>query len=97
MGRYRFLRLPFGLISAEDEFQRKIDETYEGLDSVAAIVDDILVFGKTKEEHDANLRTVLMRTHEKGVCLNPDKSVTCVPEVSYFGHKLKRGGNKPDP
>ncbi|XP_026054529.1 uncharacterized protein K02A2.6-like [Carassius auratus] len=97
VGRYRFLRLPFGLVSAQDEFQRKIDETYEGLDGVAAIVDDILVFGKTKEEHDANLRAVLVRTREKGVRLNPDKSVICVPEVSYFGHKLTREGIKPDP
>lgn len=41
-GRYRFLRLPFDIISAQDEFQKCIDETYEGLDGVAAIVDDIL-------------------------------------------------------
>lgn len=30
-GRYRFLRLPFGIVSAQDEFQRRVDETYEGL------------------------------------------------------------------
>lgn len=48
VGRYKFLRLPFGLISAQDEFQRKIDETYEGLNGVAAFVDDILVFWENK-------------------------------------------------
>lgn len=37
-----------------------------------------------------------MRTRKKGVHLNPDKSVICVPEVSYFGHKLTREGVKPD-
>ncbi|KAI2664017.1 hypothetical protein H4Q32_002132 [Labeo rohita] len=84
VGRYKFLCLPFGLISAQDEFQRKTDETYERLNGVAAIVDNILVFGKTEEEHDANLRAMLMRTREKGVRLNPEKSVMCVPEVSYF-------------
>ncbi|RXN04788.1 crumbs -like protein [Labeo rohita] len=81
VGRYKFLCLPFGLISAQDEFQRKTDETYERLNGVAAIVDNILVFGKTEEEHDANLRAMLMRTREKGVRLNPEKSVMCVPEV----------------
>ena len=30
-GRYRFKRLPFGIVSAQDEFQRRIDEAYEGL------------------------------------------------------------------
>ncbi|KAK0141090.1 hypothetical protein N1851_021892 [Merluccius polli] len=46
-GQYRFLRLPFGLISAQDEFQRKIDETYQGLEGVVAIVDDVLKYSFT--------------------------------------------------
>jgi hypothetical protein len=46
------------LKSSQDEFQRKIDESFEGLDGVVAIVDDILVFGHTREEHDKNLRSV---------------------------------------
>ncbi|KAK7912921.1 hypothetical protein WMY93_013132 [Mugilogobius chulae] len=96
-GRYRFLRLPFGIISAQDIFQRKIDETYSGLNGVVAIVDDILVFGRTKEEHDANLRAMLERTRERGVRLNPEKSVICATEVSYFGHRLTRDGIQPDP
>uniref|UniRef100_A0A3P9K9H2 Gypsy retrotransposon integrase-like protein 1 n=1 Tax=Oryzias latipes TaxID=8090 RepID=A0A3P9K9H2_ORYLA len=96
-GRYRFLRLPFGIISAQDEFQRRVDETYEGLDGVAAIVDDVLVFGKTKQEHDRNLRPMLQRTRERGVKLNPDKCRISVQEVSYFGHTLSHEGLKPDP
>ncbi|KAL1268833.1 hypothetical protein QQF64_034196 [Cirrhinus molitorella] len=83
-------------VSAQDEFQRKIDETYEGLSGVAAIVDDILVYGHTKEDHDKNLRAMLQRTRERGVRLNPEKSTICVPEVSYFGHRLTHDGIKPD-
>ncbi|KAK7933266.1 hypothetical protein WMY93_004162 [Mugilogobius chulae] len=96
-GRYRFLRLPFGIVSAQDEFQRRIDETYEGLEGVAGIVDDIIVFGKTKEEHEKNLKAMLNRTREKGLKLNPDKCRICVTEVSFFGHKLTANGLKPDP
>uniref|UniRef100_A0A3P9BYY5 Caspase-8 n=1 Tax=Maylandia zebra TaxID=106582 RepID=A0A3P9BYY5_9CICH len=96
-GRYRFLRLPFGIISAQDEFQRRVDETYEGLRGVAAIVDDVLVFGETKQEHDDNLRAMLQRSRERGVKLNPDKCTICVKEVSYFGHTLSHEGLKPDP
>ena len=47
-GRYRFTRLPFGVNSAQDVFQKEIDLTYEGLPGVAAIVDDILVYGKNQ-------------------------------------------------
>lgn len=64
-GRYRFLRLPFGINSAQDEFQRRVNETYEGLKGVAAIVDDILVFGRDKEEQDTNLRAMLQCTRER--------------------------------
>lgn len=62
-----------------------------------AIVDDILVYDCTKDEHDANLRGMLERTREKGIKLNKDKSAICVPEVSYFGHRLTREGIRPDP
>lgn len=96
-GRYRFLRLPFGLASAQDEFQRKIDETYEGLHGVAAIVDDILVYGATREEHDRNLHAVLQRSRERGVRLNADKCTIGATEVSYFGHVLSAEGIRPDP
>lgn len=96
-GRYRFLRLPFGLKSSQDEFQRKVDETYEGLEGVTAIVDDVLIYGKSKEEHDKNLRAMLQRSRERGVKLNPDKSIICATEVSYFGHLISKDGVKPDP
>uniref|UniRef100_A0A8C7UJR4 ribonuclease H n=1 Tax=Oncorhynchus mykiss TaxID=8022 RepID=A0A8C7UJR4_ONCMY len=89
-GRYRFRRLPFGIISAQDEFHRKIDEVYEGLNGV---VTNGLVYGQTKEEHNRNLCAMLQRSRERGVRLNPEKSTVGVTEVSYFGHLLI----KPDP
>ena len=74
-----------------------LDESYEGLPGVAAIVDDILVFGCTREEHDANLHAMLERTRQRGIKLNKEKSTICVTEVSYFGHILTREGIRPDP
>ncbi len=58
-GRYQFLHLPFGLISAQDEFPWKTDETFQGLDRLVAIFNDILIYGATKEEHDRNLCAML--------------------------------------
>ena len=96
-GRYRYLRLPFGLNSSQDEFQRRIDEIYEGLPGIVTIVDDLLVFGATREEHDSNLHKVMQRSRERGVKLNIDKLEVGVPEVRYFGHILSDQGLKPDP
>jgi len=50
-GRYRYLRLPFGLCMSGDEFIRRTDQCVEGLDGGVTIVDDILVFGKKIEKN----------------------------------------------
>lgn len=96
-GRYRYLRLPFGLVCSQDLFQRKIDEAFEGVNGVVAIVDDVLVYGRTLDEHNRNLRNVLTRARMKGIRFNPDKCVIGVQEVPYFGHILCASGLKPDP
>lgn len=96
-GRYRFLRMPFGIKCAQDEFQRKIDETFEDLPGVTALVDDILVYGTTRAEHDRNLQSVLLRSREAGIKLNADKLFVGLTEVPYFGHLLSVEGLKPDP
>ncbi|XP_053403234.1 uncharacterized protein K02A2.6-like [Mercenaria mercenaria] len=96
-GRYRWLRLPYGISASSDIFMQKIDEVFEGLDGLTAIVDDILVYGRSREEHDLNLKNALERARSKGVKFNPDKCVIGVTEVPFFGHLITSTGLKPDP
>ena len=63
---------------------------------VTAIVDVILVFSKTRAEHDQNLQKVLARAHERGIKLNADKVKIGVKEVCYFGNILTQNGLKID-
>ena len=42
-GRYKWLRMPFGICSAPEEFQRHVNEIIKGLEGVTAIADDQLV------------------------------------------------------
>ena len=44
-GCYRWLRLPFGISSAPEEFQRRLQVALHGIDSVAVVADDVLVYG----------------------------------------------------
>ena len=60
-GRYCFQRLPFGLKSAPERFQKRMLNELEGLEGVICIMDDILVHGKTQKEHDELLEAVLTR------------------------------------
>lgn len=46
-GRYRRLRLPFGLSSAPEEFQRRQHQVVEGISEVLTTHDDILLYGET--------------------------------------------------
>ena len=45
-GRYFWLRLPYGISSALEEFQWRMHEALEGLEDVYSIADDILVVGQ---------------------------------------------------
>ena len=95
-GRFRFLRMPFGISSASEVFQRTMEQLFVGL-PCAIIVDDILVYGKDVEQHDHNLRLVLDRAREVNLKLNPSKCRFRVPEVTYVGHVFTASGLKPDP
>ena len=102
-GRYRWLRMPFGLKSAPEEFQRRLDACLEGLQNTLVIADDILIFGAgdTEEEavrsHDAAMRALLQRCKEKNLKLNKKKLRFKMDEVSYMGHRLTVKGLSPCP
>ena len=94
-GRYAFCRLPFGISS--EIFQRKMSTLLEGLDGIEVIMDDILVHGRNREEHDAHLNAVLRIINDSGLKLNPKICVFRKTELTYFGHLIGGDGIKPDP
>jgi len=72
---YQFKRIPFGLKNAVACIQRVIDDIIAAYDckGTFAYLDDIAVCGKTKEEHDKNLKTFLKAVREciwGAVCKN---------------------------
>ena len=95
-GRYRFTRIPFGLVVSQDVFQKHLDSSLEGLKGVTGIADDTFVYGATEEEHDANMVNLMIRSRERGIKFNKDKVQFKCQGVSFFGHKWPRHGIKPD-
>ena len=45
-GRYRWLRMPFGIALAQEIFQSRLEPALSGLEGVRAIVGDLVVFGE---------------------------------------------------
>lgn len=97
MGLMRYKRLNFGISSAAEIFQNVIGETLEGIDGAKNISDDILVFGKSHEEHDQNLRAVFQRLREKGLTLNKSKCEYSKDKLEFFGYVFSKDGISPDP
>ncbi|XP_033745588.1 uncharacterized protein K02A2.6-like [Pecten maximus] len=96
-GRYRFTRLPFGIKSAPEVYQRIISEMVQDIEGSDAIVDDILVWGANMKEHDERLKRVLGRVREYNLTLSKDKCQFRKDRVTYVGHELSDKGVKPDP
>ena len=69
-GRFCFHRLPFGITSAPEHFQRRMQEIVGDIEGVVCLIDDILVHGCAQEEHDERLLRVLCRLQKEGLTLN---------------------------
>ena len=96
-GRYRFLRMPFGLKMSQDIFQAKIDQTLEGCEGVVGIADDIVVCGKTTEDHDRHMHGMMGRCRATGLKLNPDKCKIKEKKIKFYGVICSAAGVQPDP
>ncbi|UYV63772.1 K02A2.6-like, partial [Cordylochernes scorpioides] len=96
-GRYRFKRLPFGISSAPEVFQRKMSNLLENQSGVNCHMDDIVIWGATQEEHDERLRCVLRKLQDSGLTLNKEKCIFLVKEIKFLGHLITERGVLPDP
>lgn len=91
-GRYRFKRMAFGIKSAPEVWQRIASQMFDDLEGVEVIMDDILIWGRTLDEHNERLRRVLERCREHHLTLNREKCKIGVDSVTYMGHMLTREG-----
>lgn len=97
LGRYCYLRLPFGLNSAPEVFSKCFSDIFKDVEGVQMYVDEIIVWGSSLEEHDQRLERVLETAQQAGVKFNKEKCQFGVTEVNYVGHILSSKGLKPDP
>ena len=92
-GRYRWLRLPFGLAVSSEIFQKRLILALEGTgpegqDRVVCVADDILVYGVGDNEQ----RKLMTRCSERGVRLNNERTEMRKNEIQFLGHKISKTG-----
>ena len=95
-GRYCFKRLPFGITSASEIFQRKMSDMLSGLDGVAVYQDDIIVAGNSRDEHDSRLEKVINIIKAAGLKLNKAKCSFRQKSIEFLGHVFSQNGISPD-
>lgn len=83
--------MPFGIKTASDVFQERLQEIFN-IEGIEIYIDDILIYGKTKEEHDARLEQVLKIAQEKNIKFNSSKCLFGLKEIKYLGHTFNEEG-----
>ena len=95
VGLFQYTGLPFGISTAPALWQKAMSQVLHGIPGVVYFIDDILVTGHTRTEHEANLHQVLGRIREYGLRLNKAKCVFFQNELEFLGYLISSEGIKP--
>lgn len=92
-GLFAYRALPFGLSGAPAIFQDAVEEAlFDILGKICFVYfDDIIVIGRTFDEHLANLDAVLTRLYEKNFRLNWEKCSLLKRYTDYLGFVVGQG------
>jgi hypothetical protein len=98
-GLYEYLVMSFGLFNAPAHFMYLMNSVFmEELDKfVVVFIDDILVFSKSRKEHEEHLHVVLQRLRDHQLYAKFSKCEFWLIEVQFLGHVVSSEGISVNP
>ena len=86
--------MPFGLTNAPTAFMDLMNQVFQPyLDQfVIVFVDDILIYSRSKEEHETHLRTALQTLRDHRLYAKLSKCEFWLSEVVFLGHVVSAAG-----
>ena len=98
-GHYEFLVMPFGLTNAPAAFMDLMNRVFkEYLDKfVIVFIDDILIYSKSRKEHEQHLRMVLETLKRNQLYAKFTKCEFWLEKVHFLGHMVLKEGISVDP
>ena len=93
-GHFEWLVLPFGLTNAPASFMHLMHRVFRDLldRGVVIFLDDILIYSKTADEHEALLREVFTRLRQHQLFAKESKCELWRKEVTFLGHVINEQG-----
>jgi len=95
LGRYRYVRTPFGVTGAPYTCQRLIDSIFSSCNEpsldILAYLDDILIYSESEEAHLKTLESVFQKLSNANLKLNIAKCNFVRTEIKYLGFLIKKG------
>ncbi|KAJ8708897.1 hypothetical protein PYW07_013501 [Mythimna separata] len=95
-GRYRYLRLPYGINASSEIFQRVMMNLFGDIEGVLIFIDDILVYGPNESVHNERLHRVMQRARQVNLKFNKSKCKFLVSEVCFLGYVFSKDGARAD-
>ena len=89
--------LPFGIINAPEHFQKKMSAVVDGFQEELCLIDNTLIFGRDKAEHNERLFVDLNKIQKARVTLNAEKCEFWCDQIKFLGHVISKNGVTPDP
>jgi len=96
-GLFEWVVMPMGLSSAPSTFQRAMNSLFHDLldSGVVVYLDDVLIYARTREEHDRLLRIVLQRLHDHSYYASLDTCQFAQERIQFLGHIRSAQGIQP--
>ena len=96
-GKYRWLRMPFGLKVSGDVFQERLDKVLRLVPGILGIADDIVILGLTENIHDGTVLILCETARLNNLSLNSKKMQFKSTDCKFFRHRLTPDGIMVDP
>ena len=93
-GHYEFPVMPFGLTTTLATFMNLANLVFKDIfdQFVVVFIDDVLIYSKSREEHEEHLKLVLTRLQEEKLYTKFKKCEFQLGQVSFLGHIVNKDG-----
>lgn len=96
-GSYKYKRLPFGIRTAPEIFQKHNEKNFMDIEGASVYIDDIFIAAENEKEHDEILNKVIERARKLNIKFNKNKVQYKVNTVRFLGHIISQEGISCDP